>query len=71
MHHSTQLFIECHSACIDAVGDAVKHPRPVTHIGFGEAKVEKVASNRNSWTRRESYYTPSSMKDRFGALRKE
>ncbi len=30
----------------DAVRDAVKHPRPVTHIGFGEAKVEKVASNR-------------------------
>lgn len=30
----------------DAVRDAVKHPQPVTHIGFGEAKVEKVASNR-------------------------
>lgn len=29
-----------------AVEKAVKNAQPVTHIGFGEAKVEKVASNR-------------------------
>jgi hypothetical protein len=29
-----------------AVGDAVKGARPVTHVGFGQAKVDKVASNR-------------------------
>jgi len=30
----------------DAVGAASMNPQEVTHIGFGEAKVEKVASNR-------------------------
>jgi len=30
----------------DAVAAASVHPEEVTHIGFGEAKVEKVASNR-------------------------
>jgi hypothetical protein len=30
----------------DAVSTAAKNARVVTHIGFGEAKVEKVASNR-------------------------
>ena len=30
----------------DAVGVASVNPQEVTHIGFGEAKVEKVASNR-------------------------
>jgi hypothetical protein len=29
-----------------AVADAVKHPRAVTHVGIGKAKVEQVASNR-------------------------
>lgn len=30
----------------DAVSSAITHAEPVTDIGFGEAKVEKVASNR-------------------------
>lgn len=30
----------------EAVGRASEEARPVTHLGFGEAKVEKVASNR-------------------------
>lgn len=29
-----------------AVRDAVKTPRPVTHLGMGQAKVDRVASNR-------------------------
>ena len=29
-----------------ALRKAIEHPRPVTHIGLGQAKVEKVASNR-------------------------
>ncbi|MCZ6793337.1 MAG: hypothetical protein O7J95_06965, partial [Planctomycetota bacterium] len=29
-----------------AVRRAVAHPRPVTHVGFGQADVERVASNR-------------------------
>ena len=29
-----------------AVGEAVKHSQPVTHLGLGEGTVEKVASNR-------------------------
>jgi hypothetical protein len=30
----------------DAVRQALKRPLPVTHVGFGKAKVERVASNR-------------------------
>lgn len=29
-----------------AVREAVQHPQPVTHVGFGQAVVERVASNR-------------------------
>jgi hypothetical protein len=29
-----------------ALVESLKHSRPVTHVGFGKAKVEKVASNR-------------------------
>jgi len=29
-----------------AIGQAMKHPAPLTHVGVGVAKVEKVASNR-------------------------
>ncbi|MBI2479378.1 MAG: hypothetical protein HYV60_12325 [Planctomycetia bacterium] len=33
-------------AAAAAIREAVKHPHQVTHIGVGQAKVEKVASNR-------------------------
>ncbi len=34
------------AATADAVRDCIKHPQPVTHLGLGRAKVEKVAANR-------------------------
>jgi hypothetical protein len=41
---------EFHADCIDrlteALTDALKSPRPVTHIGLGEATVEQVGSSR-------------------------
>ena len=30
----------------DAISASIKHPRSVTHLGIGKAKIEKVASNR-------------------------
>ena len=42
----TTFLLSAIQRVADAVSDAVKRPQPVTHIGFGEAKVEKVASNR-------------------------
>ena len=32
--------------CVKAIQEAVAHARPVTHLGVGKARVEKVASNR-------------------------
>jgi len=30
----------------EAAREALRHPRPITHLGLGQAKVERVASNR-------------------------
>lgn len=40
------FYLKVLQQAASAVEKAVKNAQPVTHIGFGEAKVEKVASNR-------------------------
>jgi hypothetical protein len=37
---------DCIQRTAYAVTAAMKHPRPITHVGIGEAEVENVASNR-------------------------
>lgn len=36
----------CRRLAADALRDSLRHTKPVTHLGLGEAKVEQVASNR-------------------------
>jgi hypothetical protein len=44
------VFVDFHKACLDrgaqAIMEALKSPRPVTHVAHGQAKVDRVASNR-------------------------
>jgi hypothetical protein len=42
----TEFFTDCLKRAQAAIKEALKNPRPVTHIATGQAKVEKVASNR-------------------------
>ena len=40
------LDAQCIERTVEAMKDALKSPRRVTHVGLGEATVEKVASSR-------------------------
>ncbi|WP_347242636.1 hypothetical protein [Thermogutta sp.] len=41
-----KFFEEALARVVAALKEALKNPRPVTHIGLGQARVEKIASNR-------------------------
>ncbi|HVA45341.1 MAG TPA: hypothetical protein VNH11_03050 [Pirellulales bacterium] len=44
--YDTAFHNECIGRVVRALADSLKSPRPVSHVGIGQAQVEKVASNR-------------------------
>ena len=45
-HYDTAFLVKTIQNVAEAVGIAARNAQPVTHLGFGKARVEKVASNR-------------------------
>jgi dipeptidyl aminopeptidase/acylaminoacyl peptidase len=44
--YDTAFMADCIQRVANALTDSLKKPRPVTHVGLGQAKVDRVASSR-------------------------